>query len=575
MKKTIGIVGGTGKMGQFFADFFERNGHTVLVSGRCTAITNADLAKKCDAIIISVPIDATVAVIQEIGPLLNPSQCLADFTSLKKEPVEAMLQSTTASVLGMHPMFGPPLSGSIKGQHIVFCTGRGPEWENFFREIFEGDSASILVLNPAEHDEMMTVIQGLSHFLDISFAKTIEKMGVNVEKIFEASSPAYAIKMALMGRTLTQSAHLYGNIQISNPQNLNTLEAFFLVAEELKTIIAQKDLPAFEAFFEEGRDYFGDFADFSQSESDAVIDFLARRKSLPHHSEDSFLPNSLHGVGILGPENTFSHIAFEKFLRPLGKTPQFFSSIPAIFSALQKGKITEAFVPIENMLHGSIPEAIDGISLGNMPIAALFEMKISPSLFMAKGAKREEIDTIVSHSQPIAQCSQFLEREFPHTPVISVNSTTEAVQRAITEPHTAAIAAPEVVKVFAVEEIAKNIANAEHNATRFAFLSSQKEIPGKYYEGAIVFSFSKDSPGSLESVLHDFSSLCINLTKIESRPLGTGFGEYSFFVQFEGKLDEQTKSTLLQKISSKTALCNFLGNFPVVVVENRGSETRC
>ncbi|MGB8821065.1 MAG: prephenate dehydrogenase/arogenate dehydrogenase family protein, partial [Methanoregula sp.] len=51
-----GIIGGTGKMGKLFAPVFERAGYEMIVSGRSTAVTNADIAETCDLVIVSVPI---------------------------------------------------------------------------------------------------------------------------------------------------------------------------------------------------------------------------------------------------------------------------------------------------------------------------------------------------------------------------------------------------------------------------------------------------------------------------------------------------------------------------------------
>ena len=120
-----GIIGGTGRMGRLFAKVFEKAGYEVLVSGRKTAITAAEIAKQCDIVVISVPIRETVRVINEIAPLLQPDQLLCDFTSLKVRPVEAMLKSK-ADVIGLHPMFGPTVK-SISRQTIIVCPARAKE----------------------------------------------------------------------------------------------------------------------------------------------------------------------------------------------------------------------------------------------------------------------------------------------------------------------------------------------------------------------------------------------------------------------------------------------------------------
>ena len=117
-----GIIGGTGRMGRLFARVFKNAGYEVLVSGRKTAITSADIVQQCDIVIVSVPIHDTVRVIDDIAPLLKPGQLLCDFTSLKVRPVEAMLRSE-ADVIGLHPMFGPTVK-SINRQTIIVCPVR-------------------------------------------------------------------------------------------------------------------------------------------------------------------------------------------------------------------------------------------------------------------------------------------------------------------------------------------------------------------------------------------------------------------------------------------------------------------
>ena len=108
-----GIIGGTGKMGKLFAPVFERAGYEMIVSGRSTAVTNADIAETCDLVIVSVPIRDTVRVIGEIAPLLGKDQVLCDFTSLKVAPVAAMLKSKAAGHRA------PP---DVRADGLVHCT---------------------------------------------------------------------------------------------------------------------------------------------------------------------------------------------------------------------------------------------------------------------------------------------------------------------------------------------------------------------------------------------------------------------------------------------------------------------
>lgn len=577
-KPTIGIIGGKGIMGQFFERLFTKKGLSVRISDKEKEISFEELVETCDAIMVAVPIHKTEEVIREIGPLLTKKQCLFDITSLKEFPLKAMLSNTSAEVFGTHPMFAPPPSHSLHGQIFLFCEGRGKKWKEFFQKFFEEEGASIIETESKEHDKMMSIIQGLSHFLDITFAKTLEKTGIPVESFFEMRSPAYTIKNFLMGRTLSQDAGLYGSIQIENPKNKETLSVFLEVANELFSLIQKKDLDAFIEYFESAKKYLGEFAKTSMAQSDEVLDFLAEKnknKSAELHKQEMKTEEKdPKAVGILGPEETFSHLAFKAFCRLQGRDfpIQFFPSLSAIFIAYKKGEISSLFVPIENKIHGSVGDSLNGIVRIGVLIAAIFEMPINPVLMTKRGSHEQSITKIFSHAQPLSQCSNYLDTHFPKAELIATHSTVSAVERMLKTPHSAAIASEEVEKKFPVEIIAKEIINEASNSTRFAFLSSSEQFSGEIYEGAAIFSFAKDSPGTLAGVLQDFANLGINLTKIESRPTGKGYGDYIFLIEYSGKLSEKTRKTLFEGVRQKTEMFLHLGEFPSFCEKNKAKE---
>ncbi len=559
--KSIGIIGGKGKMGAFFAEVFLRHGMKVSVWSREDNVSLEDFCKTPDIIMVSVPMDKTKEIISKIGEYLQPHQCIIDVTSLKKFPMEAM-QKTGKKYFGMHPMFAPTLSGKMEGQNVVMCSGNAPEEESFIRTIFEAEGAFLLDMTPEAHDELMSVVQGLSHFLDISFIQTLKARNINLENIFAARSPAYALKMMLASRTLAQDANLYGNIQILNPINVETLKTFFLEAEKLAKTIEEKSLSDFSEIFHNQQKYLGKYAEISQSESDIVIDFLANRILKKQHPTSFHAENHPNAtIGILGPQNTFSHIAAQEFF-PETSGFKMYPTISAVFTAYKNKEISEIFVPIENILHGTVAESIDGITKTNLPIRAMYEMKIVPALFVSEKTNPENIIEIFSHPQPLAQCSDYLENNFPKVHITSVASTAIAMEKMLATPHSAAVAPLKQGEVLGVKTIATNIANQSNNATRFAYLS-EKTYPktSKNIQGGFLFSFSSDAPGSLENVLHLFSKNKINLTKIESRPTGNAFGEYIFLVTYEGTI--QNIELFKKELEKHTAFIRFLGEFGI------------
>lgn len=271
-----GIIGGTGKMGRLFVPVFERAGYEVMVSGRSTEVTNQNIAESCDLVIVSVPIRDTVRVIEEIAPLLTRNQLLCDFTSLKARPVEAMLKSK-ANVVGLHPMFGPTVS-SLRGQTIIVCPVRVEEHllKNLI-SIFAAEGARCTATMPEEHDRMMAVVQGLTHFVTLCMAETIRRLGVGIRSTEAFTSPVYQIELSLMGRLLSQDSGLYADILQQNPFVPAVLEACCSSAEDLRSVVGSKDPEEFSTFFKENSSHLGRYCEKGQEMTDALIECMVNR----------------------------------------------------------------------------------------------------------------------------------------------------------------------------------------------------------------------------------------------------------------------------------------------------------
>ena len=276
MKQKAGIIGGTGRMGRLFEKVFEKAGYEVLVSGRKTPVTAADIAKQCDIVIVSVPIRDTVKVIDAIAPLMRPGQLLCDFTSLKVRPVEAMLRSE-ADVIGLHPMFGPTVK-SISRQTIIVCPARADEARvAALAEIFEAQGAICTIATPEEHDRIVAVVQGLTHFVTLCMADTVRRLGVDLRKTRQFESPVYQIELSLVGRLLSQDPALYADILQQNPHVPEVLAACRSSAADLAAIVEAKDPEQFRAFFEKNSRHLGSYCEEGQKTTDALIECMVNR----------------------------------------------------------------------------------------------------------------------------------------------------------------------------------------------------------------------------------------------------------------------------------------------------------
>lgn len=271
--ETIGLIGGSGLMGRMFAPLFEAEGHRVLIAGRSTALGYEALAAQADCVIVTVPIEATVPMIRRIAPHVRPGALLSDFTSVKQEPVAAMLDSR-ASVIGCHPVFGP--MPNVAGQNVVLCPERPGPYLAWYRGFFERNGMRVVEMSPAEHDQAMAVIQGLTHFINVAFARTLQSEHVNIERVLEVCSPVYRMLFAVLSRILSGDPRLYGQIQLTNRENVPVLQALLRNGAGLLETIQRGDAEGFYRAFEEAATYLGDFKHTARDESNFLVEQLKR-----------------------------------------------------------------------------------------------------------------------------------------------------------------------------------------------------------------------------------------------------------------------------------------------------------
>jgi len=212
----IGIIGGTGGIGNWFAGFFQKQGLTVHVSGRTSGMAVPEMAEKCGVVIVSVPISATRHVIRGVGPYMKADSLLMDLTSLKADPVRAMLDFSPSEVIGLHPLFGPDVP-SLSGQNIVLCPARSRRWLSWLRDILSKNGARLSETSPERHDEIMAVVQGLTHLNTMTLGLALKETGLSLEELERFSTPVSRLKLALIEKVFSKNPRLYAEIIASNP----------------------------------------------------------------------------------------------------------------------------------------------------------------------------------------------------------------------------------------------------------------------------------------------------------------------------------------------------------------------
>jgi len=277
--KVVAVIGANGGMGRLMTSLFRGIGHEVLEVDLDTPLSIEVASARADVVLVSVDIDATEDVIRRAGPHCGPDALLTDVTSTKRGPVEAMCDSSSGSVIGTHPLFGPGVH-SLQGQRIAITPARAVgniDWHAWLTGSLQSAGMILLETTPEEHDRIMSVVQVLTHYSTEVVGRTMQALDVSIEETLRFTSPIYHLELLMTARHFAQSPDLYAAIQMGNPNTEDVMAAFQEAASDLSHLVSSGDQDAFRAAFTEVTKYFGSFASTALRESSFLIDRLVER----------------------------------------------------------------------------------------------------------------------------------------------------------------------------------------------------------------------------------------------------------------------------------------------------------
>lgn len=277
------LVGGAGRLGRLFHHLFQLSGYQVKVLDKEDWHQAEELLADAGLVVITVPIQQTVHVIQQLPPL--PEQCLlVDLTSIKEAPLHAMLAAHSGPVLGLHPMFGPDVA-SLAKQVIVYSEGRQLSAFHGLIKQMHTWGARLQPVSASAHDESMRFIQALRHFTSFAFGAHLCAEQADVAQLLSVSSPIYRLELAMVGRLFAQNPNLYADIIMSSPDNLAMIRRYHERFGALLTSLEQGDRAAFIETFEQVSDFFGDYADTFLKESRNLLAQANDHRHISHYAD--------------------------------------------------------------------------------------------------------------------------------------------------------------------------------------------------------------------------------------------------------------------------------------------------
>ncbi len=275
----------------------------------------------------------------------------------------------------------------------------------------------------------------------------------------------------------------------------------------------------------------------------------------------SFLLEDGMRIGYLGPEGTWSHQAA---LSRFGESVEFvpLPSFEAVFAAVERGEVDYGVIPIENSTHGFVTQAMDAFAHTPLRICAQV-LQCVQNCLMAD-IDKADIRIIYSHPQVLGQCSQWLQKNFPHAGQVPTASTTAAARMAKEEAAkgAAALGSPLAAALSGLSVLEEHIQDKTTNTTRFAVVGKQATQPSGCDRTTLCFSVPRHVAGSLASVLEHFRHHGINLHCIDSRPTRDTPWEYLFYVDVEGHEAEEPLKGCLAELHVQCPMLKVLGSYP-------------
>lgn len=279
----------------------------------------------------------------------------------------------------------------------------------------------------------------------------------------------------------------------------------------------------------------------------------------------SFL-SSVQSIAYLGPGGSYTEMAKDLFCQKYGldacQCPM--KTIKQVLEFVDETPDSIAVLPIENSIEGAVRETIDNLirtKNENLRILSELVMPIKHCL-LSRTTEFYSISGIISHPQALAQCQNFIHNEMPrHLNVIEVASTAEAARSLQDYNLTyAAIGSEKTAEIYNLNILKCNINDEPENQTRFSLIGDF-ETPKTQNDNTTLAFSTVNKPGALLEILKIFQDYGINLSYIDSRPSKTKFGEYTFFVDFDGHIGDEIIIKTIEEIKKHTHYYRLVGSY--------------
>jgi len=271
-------------------------------------------------------------------------------------------------------------------------------------------------------------------------------------------------------------------------------------------------------------------------------------------------------IAYLGPAGTFTEMAARQVPGAESATLVHMASVTEALDAVLACDADRAIVPIENSIEGGVSATLDALAVTNgVQIFGEYLVPVTFDLMASPGTTLETIETVYTHPVAYAQSRKWLQENLPSHGHIPASSTAAAAKATVSgSTLDAAIAAPGAAALYGLITLASDIGENKNAQTRFVEvgLSGKPDPKTGKDKTSVIVELPDDRPGGLLEMLEQFAARGINLSRIESRPVGDKFGRYRFNIDAQGHLEDEAMAEALMGLHRFSPKVIYLGSYP-------------
>ncbi|MCW6531167.1 MULTISPECIES: prephenate dehydratase [Sphingomonas] len=263
-------------------------------------------------------------------------------------------------------------------------------------------------------------------------------------------------------------------------------------------------------------------------------------------------------VAFQGAPGANSHVAAREAF-PDGLPLPCFAFEDAI-DAVKEGRAAHAIIPIENSLHGRVADIHFLLPESGLVITGEHFLPIRYAL-MGLGT-RDEVREAMSHPQALGQCRHWLKAHDIQPLAYPDTAGAAAMVAEIGEATTAALAPPPAADIYGLKLLANDIADADHNTTRFVILArgGRPAVGDGPWMTTFIFEV-KNIPAALYKAMGGFATNGVNMTKLESYQRGGSFAATEFYADVVGRPGDEAFDRAMEELGFHSKWLRVLGTY--------------